>query len=426
MELAIARIHPEDRLQFNEPLLPGGSANENQLQDYRVVRPDGSTVYVQDRWATDLNEDGEIVRIVGTVMDVTARVESNSRLQKALVEIEQLKEKLEDENLYLKREVRTARRPDKIVGNDPQLLSALASAGRVAPTDVTVLILGETGTGKELIAREIHELSDRSEMPLVSVNCAALSVELIESELFGHESGAYTGAQKQRKGRFEIADNGTLFLDEIGDLSAAVQAKILRVLQSGEFERLGGTETLRVDVRLIAATHRDLQQMVDSGEFRSDLLYRINGFPIVLPPLRDRRDDIALLANFLVEKHAGHLGKNIESITPDMIVRLRQMNWPGNIRELEGYLQRALIAATGPVLDYIEADTADDQLVSMADLQSLPVDGKLDAVQREHIVRRLELCNWVIGGKNGAASSLGMPASTLRSKMKRLGITRRS
>lgn len=423
-ELVLSRVHPEDRKSFRHMIHPGGRQSEEHVTDYRVVHPNGSTIHVEDRWETDLNKNGDVIGFVGTVMDVTTRVESNLRLRKALTEIEQLKDRLQDENLSLKRQVRSAQRPGNVVGDNPQFLKALNAAGQVAPTDVAVLILGETGTGKELIAREVHELSGRSKTPLISVNCAALSSELIESELFGHEVGAYTGAGKQRIGRFELADKGTLFLDEIGDLSSDVQAKILRVLQSGEFERLGGTETLQVDIRLIAATNRNLMQMVNSGEFRSDLFYRINQFPIKLPPLRERRDDIALLTNFLIEKHSGHLGKRIESVSPEMLHRLTQMEWPGNIRELESYVQRALIATTGSILDYCDADMIDTQELSTPDSQEMPSSHKLEAAQQRYIVRVLDQCDWIIGGENGAANSLGMPPSTLRSKMKRLGIVR--
>jgi transcriptional regulator with GAF, ATPase, and Fis domain len=331
-------------------------------------------------------------------------------------EIERLKDQLQDENIYLRKEIRSAKRQHRLVGENEQFASAMTAAEKVAPTDVTVLILGETGTGKELIAREVHAQSTRSDSPLISVNCAALSSELIESELFGHEAGAFTGADKQRKGRFEIADAGTLFLDEIGDLPAEVQAKILRALQTGEFERLGGMETLKVDVRLITATNRNLQQMVAAGTFRADLFYRINSFPINVPALRERRDDIALLANHFVQKHAVRLGKRVQAIDPEMIRHMEAQSWPGNVRELEGFIQRALIAASGTVLNYSDSEQGGGD-------QTVP---DLDAIQQEHIVAVLDRCNWVVGGKKGAASLLGVPPSTLRSRMKKLGINRPS
>ena len=409
-----SRIHPDDRQRFKNSVSEIGAADTYWFHDYRVVRPDGSMIYVEDRWEVERNEEGKIIEIFGTVMDVTNRVESNLKLKAAMAEIEQLRDRLQDENLYLKQQVRSAERHRRLIGENPQFTSALVAAERVAPTDVTVLILGETGTGKELIAREIHEQSERNERPLVSVNCAALSSELIESELFGHEAGAFTGADKKRKGRFELADGGTLFLDEIGDLPADVQAKILRALQTGEFERLGSMETLTVDVRLITATNRDLKSMVRDGEFRADLYYRINSFPILVPPLRERREDIPLLANHFVEKHAPMLGKRVNYISPDMIRRMQAMDWPGNVREMEGFMQRALIATTGPELDYRdESDPA--AAIAVQDL---------DTIQQEHIVSVLDRCNWVVGGDKGAATLLGVPPSTLRSRMKKLGIQR--
>ncbi|MFQ5609772.1 MAG: sigma 54-interacting transcriptional regulator, partial [Woeseiaceae bacterium] len=296
-DLIVSRVHPEDRQLFETSIGSLGARDSVRQYDYRVIRPDGSTIHVEDRLQADRDDDGEIIRVFGTIMDVTDRVESNLQLKGAMEEIEQLKDQLQDENIYLRKEVRSASRERRLIGENPQFVSALVAADKVAPTDVTVLILGETGTGKELVAREIHQNSIRSGTPLVSVNCAALSSELIESELFGHEAGAFTGADKARKGRFELADGGTLFLDEIGDLPADVQAKILRALQTGEFERLGGMRTLKVDVRLITATNRNLQDMVREETFRADLFYRINSFPIVVPALRERKDDIALLAN---------------------------------------------------------------------------------------------------------------------------------
>jgi transcriptional regulator with GAF, ATPase, and Fis domain len=302
-----------------------------------------------------------------------------------------------------------------MVGENRLFLHALAAAEKVAPTDVPVLILGETGTGKELVAREIHENSERGSTPMISVNCAALSSDLIESELFGHEAGAFTGAHKRRKGRFELADGGTLFLDEIGDLSLAVQAKILRVLQLGEFERLGGMDTLKVDVRLITATHRNLNQMVQDGTFRADLYYRISSFPIEIPALRERKDDIPLLALHFVEKYAAGFGKAVNSIAPNMINRMCRMDWPGNVRQLESYVQRSLIAASGAILDY-----RDPEELNKFDAPT----PNLDTIQQQHIVSVLEKCNWVIGGDKGAAVTLGVPPSTLRSRMKKLGIER--
>ncbi len=437
-ELLQKLTHPDDFERTKQLMLDALRSSRHRMEmGYRVIRPDGKTVYIEECTEFDRNETGRIMRLFGTVQDVTERVEAEQELKRALAEIGKLRDQLQAENLFLKEEVRAAKGFETIIGDSPSLKSALVGAGRVAPTDVTVLILGETGTGKELVARSIHELSDRSSAPLISVNCAALSSDLIESELFGHEPGAFTGAQKQRKGRFELAHRGTLFLDEIGDLPPDVQAKLLRVLQAGEFERLGGTQTLRVDVRVIAATNRPLRTLVDRGEFRADLFFRINSFPIELPPLRERREDIPQLANHFVRKYAEALGKDIHAISAAMIRQLSEMAWPGNVRELEGYIQRALISTSGSLLDFKEPESgsrerniSDSALASGGGADTTnttngqPDTQDLRSMQRNHIRDVLVRCNWVIGGENGAAAILGIPPSSLRSRMKRLGIRR--
>ena len=296
----------------------------------------------------------------------------------------------------------------------------------MAPTGVPVLILGETGTGKELIAQAVHDLSGRKDNALISVNCAALSKDLIESELFGHEKGAFTGAHSQRKGRFERAHGGTLFLDEIGDLPAESQAKLLRVLQTGGFERVGGLQTLHVDARLIAATNKNLKRAVADGVFRADLYYRISSFPIELPPLRERPDDIPALTEFLVAKHAKRMGKDIRSISARTIHYLASRQWPGNVRELEGVVQRALISTMGPVLDYFESYDVEPEFDVPRRATPTVIATDLRTIEREHIVGVLERSGWVISGELGAASMMSIPPSTLRSKMKRLGIERLS
>ncbi len=344
----------------------------------------------------------------------------------AMAKIEQLKDQLQDENAYLKEEIRAATGFSEIIGNNSQLRKCLQLVEKVAPTDVSVLILGQTGTGKELIARALHRLSDRRDSAMMSVNCPALPANLIESELFGHEKGAFTGAHMQRRGRFERANGGTLFLDELGDLPLELQSKLLRVLQSGEFERLGGSETLQVDVRLIAATNRDLKQAVQEGTFRADLYYRIGNFPIHLPALCERRSDISLLAEHFVGKHRKRLGKNITSISPEMLQEMLQYSWPGNVRELESIVERALISSTdnGPLRLPIslQACTGSSELAPMAFGERST---NLSNVERSHILRVLEQTEWMIAGATGAASALGVPPSTLRSKMKRLGISRK-
>lgn len=343
----------------------------------------------------------------------------------AMAEIEQLKNKLQQENLYLREKVKLAHSFNNITGEDPALKRSLEAVEKVAPTDVAVLILGETGTGKELIARSIHRLSGRHDKPMVSVNCPALPGTLIESELFGHEKGAFTGAQTQRLGRFELAHGGTLFLDEVGDLPLELQSKLLRVLQTGEFERIGGSTTIHADVRLIAATNCDLKQAVSEGNFRADLYYRINSFPIHMPPLRERKNDIPLLAEHFVHKHAKRLGKNINVISAKMIIECMNYEWPGNVRELESIIERALISAEdrkvlelpGPLL---RGSAGQGPNTQMSDDSGVD----LQAVERAHIVSVLEQTKWKITGEDGAAAILGMPPSTLRSKMKRQGIVR--
>ena len=344
-----------------------------------------------------------------------------------IVEIEQLKDQLQKENMFLREEIRAAHGFDEIIGESQQLTNTLLAVQKVAPTDVSVLISGETGTGKELIARAIHELSTRRDKPMVSVNCPALPANLIESELFGHEAGAFTGAHSRRIGRFELADGGTIFLDELGELPLILQSKLLRVLQSGEFERLGGTETLRSNVRLIAATNRDLKSAIDAGGFRADLYYRINSFPIHVPSLRDRKDDIPLLAEHFVHKHAGRLGKNIEAISSRMLESLMEYSWPGNVRELEGIIERALISSSGRSVLVLPAPLP--SRVKIPGSSPAYSDVELDdlvTVERSHIVETLNKTGWVISGKNGAADVLRVPPSTLRSKMKRLGISRKT
>jgi formate hydrogenlyase transcriptional activator len=290
----------------------------------------------------------------------------------------------------------------------------------VAPTDSTVLILGETGTGKELIARAIHNLSGRRERTFVKLNCAAIPSGLLESELFGHERGAFTGAITQKIGRFELADGGTLFLDEVGDIPLDLQSKLLRVLQEQEFERLGSTKTTKVNVRLLAATNRDLATMVAEKQFRGDLYYRLNVFPVTLPPLRDRREDIPLLVRYFAQKLARRMDKRIETIPAETMAALSAYSWPGNIRELENLIERAVILSQGPDLYVPLAE------LTMTGPESMRLPASLEDAERDHIRRALEAADWVIGGPAGAAARLGMKRTTLQSKMKKLGISRPS
>lgn len=333
-------------------------------------------------------------------------------------EITDLKEKLEKENVYLRDEIRTDANFEEIVGESSGLKRVLQQLEIVAPTDSTVLILGETGTGKELIARAVHQLSSRGDRAFVKINCAAIPTGLLESELFGHEKGAFTGAIAQKVGRFELAHRGTLFLDEIGEVPLELQSKLLRVLQEQEFERLGGTRTIRVDIRLVAATNRDLMEMVESGLFRSDLYYRLHVFPINIPPLRERQEDIPVLVRYFAQRYATRMKKSIETIPAKTMDRLARYHWPGNIRELENLIERAVILSPGPELTVPlpELKTANPtQNHSLA---------TLEGVERDHILQVLRETKWVIGGAQGAAARLGMKRTTLISKMKKLGISR--
>jgi PAS domain S-box-containing protein len=325
----------------------------------------------------------------------------------------------EQERSYLQEELVTSHHFDEIVGEAPGLKRVLKQVEDVAATDATVLILGETGTGKELIARAIHQLSPRRERPFVKLNCSAIPAGLLESELFGHERGAFTGAIAQKVGRLELAHQGTFFLDEVGDLPLELQPKILRALQEKEFERVGGTRTIPVNVRLVAATNRNLAQMVSENQFRSDLYYRLRVFPIGVPPLRERCEDIPLLVRYFVTNHSMRMGRHIQTIPPETMQALVRWPWPGNIRELENFVERSVILSPGAVL---RAPLAELQAVS--EVGRTPP-SSLETAEREHILRILRECNGMIGGKTGAAERLGLKRTTLNSKMKKLGIKRR-
>ncbi|HEX2278233.1 MAG TPA: sigma 54-interacting transcriptional regulator [Candidatus Tectomicrobia bacterium] len=338
-------------------------------------------------------------------------------LRQALVEVERLKNRLQAENVYLQEELTTVHQCGEFIGNSNALHEVLRRVEQVAPTDATVLIQGETGTGKELIARAIHRRSRHRDRPLVKVNCAALPAGLIESELFGHEKGAFTGAIARKIGRFELADGGTLFLDEVGELPLELQAKLLRVLQEGEFERVGGSHTITARVRVIAATNRDLAEAVKVGAFRADLFYRLNVFPLTLPPLRERKDDIPLLVQCALERFAKKLGKPLRCLSDESLARVTHYSWPGNVRELQNVLERAAILARGPV---VEIDEALDQRLSEHE-QLSPIT-TLQEVERAHILRVLEETHGIIEGPKGAARILGLHPNTLRSRLQKIGI----
>jgi formate hydrogenlyase transcriptional activator len=344
-------------------------------------------------------------------------------------EIETLKNKLSEEKLYLEEEINTAYNFEEVIGSSPALNRILNQVATVAPTDSTVLIQGETGTGKELIARAIHNLSHRQARTLVKLNCAAIPSGLLESELFGHERGAFTGAIAQRIGRFELANKGTLFLDEVGEIPLDLQPKLLRVLQEQEFERLGNARTQKVDVRLIAATNRDLAQQAAENKFRSDLYYRLNVFPITIPPLRERHEDIPLLVRFFANKFALRMKKQIKTIPAEAIAVLQQYQWPGNIRELENMIERAVILTQGAELNIPLSEIKLPVKTAVAVAASMPASSpesdSLEAIERDHIIRVLNETNWTVGGPHGTAARLGMKRTTLQARMKKLGITRR-
>ncbi|GMU84495.1 MAG: sigma-54-dependent Fis family transcriptional regulator [Planctomycetota bacterium] len=376
----------------------------------------GALVFTSKRSATYRASDLPFLQLVAT--QVAVAVENALAFQ----EIEALRDKLAKEKAYLEEEVRTEHDFGDIVGENAALRGVLQQVETVAPTDSTVLIRGETGTGKELIARAVHDLSPRKSRTFVKLNCAAIPTGLLESELFGHEKGAFTGAISQRIGRFELAHQGTLFLDEVGDIPLELQPKLLRVLQEHEFERLGGTKTIRVNVRLVAATHRDLAEMIVEGRFRSDLYYRLNVFPVSLPPLRERPDDIPRLVRHFTQSFARRMGRRLETIPASVMDALVHYSWPGNVRELQNVIERAVILSKGPTLQIAAAD-----LEAPAEPPADPRGGGSDTLsdaEREHILRVLRETNWVLGGPKGAADRLGMKRSTLHWKMKKLGISR--
>jgi formate hydrogenlyase transcriptional activator len=350
----------------------------------------------------------------------------------AFGKIRELKDQLSKEKLYLEDEIRTEMNFAQIIGNSASLRRVLKHVETVAPTDSTVLIYGETGTGKELIARAIHDLSPRRAKPFVKLNCAAIPTGLLESELFGHEKGAFTGAIAQRIGRFEVANGGTIFLDEIGEVPLELQTKLLRVLQEREFERLGSSRTLRTDARLIAATNRDLETMVSEQRFRSDLFFRLNVFPVHVPPLRERQGDIPLLVRHFTQQFSRRMKKAIDTLPSAAMDAMCQYHWPGNIRELQNVIERAVIVSTGSALTVDVADLKFPKaghVIEKATSPKSPTNGTLHHVleqsARQQILKALEQCNWVVAGLNGAAAHLGMKRSTLQQRIRKLGIARR-
>lgn len=414
------RIHPEDLQLFDETKARAIAENSAQEYEFRVLLPEGGTKHIHCICRAVTNASGEAVELVGTVMDITEQHQARVALEKAFEEIKELKDALLRENLALKEEVDQASMFEEIVGTSDVLKRVLLQVSKVAPTDSTVLISGETGTGKELIARAIHKRSQRSGRPFVAVNCAAIPASLIGSELFGHEKGAFTGATQRRLGRFELADGGTLFLDEVEDLPEETQITLLRVLQDWQFERIGGIQTISANVRIIAATNRDLKAAVSAGAFRNDLYYRLNVFPIAVPPLRDRKDDIPLLVEYLIERYASKAGKKIKHIRQKTLDLFQAYEWPGNIRELQNVIERAVILCEGETFSVDETWVPSEPSRMDAGSNGL---ARLNANrEREIIEAALAESGGRVAGSSGAAAKLGIPRSTLETKIKKLGI----
>ncbi|HZI86368.1 MAG TPA: sigma 54-interacting transcriptional regulator, partial [Pyrinomonadaceae bacterium] len=428
-------LEPEQCTASEKELTPGESRLVDEgIQSYCVVPlvAMGTSIGTFTLWSEERNRyteaDAELLREIANQISIAI---SN---MKAYEEIKALKGRLEKENVYLQEEIRTEHNFEEIVGSSPPLLELLRKVDQVAPTDSSVLIYGETGTGKELIARAIHDRSHRKDRPLVKVNCSAISAGLVESELFGHVKGAFTGAFERRIGRFELADGGTIFLDEVGELPLDTQVKLLRVLQEREFEPVGSNRSIHVDVRIICATNRNLQDSIREGTFRSDLYYRLNVFPLEVPPLRERRSDIPQLAMFFLYRYARNLGKKIDGISAPATERLTNYSWPGNVRELQNVIERALILSTGPMLE-LESDLSKvsaspiipDLTEGVTDVTRYAGHSPLKTLQeveRAHILAVLQETRWVIEGSSGAAKTLGMHPNTLRHRMEKLGVKR--
>jgi PAS domain S-box-containing protein len=411
------RLHPED-------VGPTRAAIERHLKErlpfhveYRLQAKSGTYLWFLSRGQAIWDSGGEAVRMSGWIHDITERKQAELDLQAALSEIIDLKDKLEAERAYLQEEIKLEYNYENIIGQSDEINYVLYKVEQIAATDTTVLVLGETGTGKELVARAVHSLSSRKDRALVKMNCATLPANLMESELFGHEKGAFTGAHLRQLGRFEVADGATLFLDEIGELPLELQPKLLRVIEDSEFERLGSSQTIKVDVRVIAATNRHLEEEVRKGRFREDLWYRLNVFPITVPPLRERREDIPLLVEYFIDKISKRLGKSIENIPTAVMNTLQNYHWPGNVRELENVLERAVINSSGPKLHLVDELKKPHKDLTKANRP-------LEDVEREYIVRVLEQTEWKVSGNNSAAEILGLDRSTLRARMRKLGIVK--
>jgi len=412
-ELVPARDAEKVRLRIEEAL----RTEPRPLSQWTILGASGEERTLAWSNVRLLTSDGEGAGLLSVGADVTDRLRAQEGLESALQEISSLREQLERENIYLQEEIRSASGFDEIIGTSDALKYVLHRLQQVAESDTTVLIEGETGVGKELVARAIHQRSPRTNRPLIKVNCAALPPSLIETELFGHEKGAFTGATQMRRGRFELADRGTLLLDEVSELPLELQPKLLRVLEEGDLQRVGGENTLRVDVRVIAATNGSLAEQVSEGRFREDLYYRLSVFPLTVPPLRERKEDIPLLVNHFVHAYSAAKGKTIDQIPQALMDRLKEYEWPGNVRELQNVIERAVLTASGKTLKL--ADRLGGVEVSSA---PSPSGQTLEQVEKEHILQILARCDGRVAGPGGAAEILGLNPSTLRSRMKKLGI----
>ncbi|HXM26786.1 MAG TPA: sigma 54-interacting transcriptional regulator, partial [Chthoniobacterales bacterium] len=413
-----SRKHPKDRPEAEQAYAAALLRKTEFEADFRIVLPDGTIKNIRSIGHPILDERGDVVEFVGASIDVTEHHRARADLEKAFEEIKRLKDRLHDENLALREQIDEAFMFEEIVGASPALQTVLSSIVKVAPTDSTVLITGETGTGKELIARAIHKHSQRSGQAFISVNCASIPSGLIASELFGHEKGAFTGALQRRQGRFELAHSGTIFLDEIGELPAETQIALLRVLQERQFERVGGNRLIPTDARVIAATNRDLKAAIASGVFRSDLFYRLNVFPIHVPPLRNRKEDIPMLVEYFVKRYAEKARKQITKIEKHTLELCRSYPWPGNIRELQNIIERSVIFCTGDTFWIDPAWLSSQDEPNRGSTVTFPENVR--NYEKQLIEAALAESNGKIAGPNGAAGKLGIPRSTLDAKIKQL------
>jgi PAS domain S-box-containing protein len=408
---------PEDRKTIRKQVEQKIKESQSFEIKYRIRKSNGEIRWVWEKGTGIADGNGEITAIEGFITDITDIKKAEQELIQKEKNLRELKDQLEEETIYLREEIKLNSNFEEIITRSDAFRKVLKKVEQVASTESTVLIQGETGTGKELIARAIHNNSSRSKRSLVTVNCAALPPEMIESELFGHEKGAFTGAYTKKVGRFELAHKGTIFLDEIGELPLNLQTKLLRVLQEGEFQRLGKPETIRIDARVIAATNRNLEEAIRNGDFREDLYYRLNVFPIEVPPLRERKEDISLLVKHFINKFSAKTGKQIKETSQKVMDRLMEYNWPGNVRELENIIERAVVICDGSRItmgSWIPENHTNAANTLLT----------LEENERKHILRALKATNWKVSGEKGAARLLGMKRTTLQARMKKLGIER--